>query len=344
MSVNDILIIAGFVFIIGLCIGSFLNVVILRALSNESIVFPPSKCPVCSNRLKWWHNIPVLSYILLRGKCGFCGCKISIQYPIVELVTGLLFTAVFLKYFVVALATSGVNLGTYFAIGYSWIIISLLIVIAVTDIKEKVVFDAHTYTLIGMGLLLHILGTGYLIHYIAASTGSFHLSIAFLLNNPLTNSLAGIILGVIIMELLARSGYLFAGTRAFGEGDTYIAAGLGAIFGWQKILWALVLSIVIQVVITLPILLKKLYTNKDYKTFTALSGFFVYAILYYFLKDNSVFSILIIQLLSALILAGSGIYVCVRIIKSMRDGNHENMIYLPFGPAMAIAALLMTVI
>ena len=61
-----------FVFIIGLCIGSFLNVVILRALSEESIVFPASKCPKCQNPLKWWHNIPVLSYILLGGKCAFC--------------------------------------------------------------------------------------------------------------------------------------------------------------------------------------------------------------------------------------------------------------------------------
>lgn len=344
MSVNDILIIAGFVFIIGLCIGSFLNVVILRALSNESIVFPPSKCPTCGNRLKWWHNIPVLSYILLKGKCGFCGCKISIQYPIIELITGILFTAVFLKYFVVALATTGLNIGTYFAIIYSWIIVSLLIVIAVTDIKEKVVFDAHTYSLIGMGLLLHILGTGYLIHYIIASTGAFHLNTAFLLNNPLTNSLLGIAAGVVIMELLARSGYLFAGTRAFGEGDTYIAAGLGAVFGWQKVLWALVLSIVIQVVITLPVLLKKLFENKDYKTFGALIGFFAYATAYFILKNHNIFSILIVQIASALLLAGLGLYVCIRIIKGLREGNHDNMIYLPFGPAMAIAALLMTVV
>lgn len=72
--------------ILGLCFGSFFNVVILRTLSNESIVFPPSKCPKCNNKLLWWHNIPVLSYILLRGKCYFCKEKISIQYPVVELI------------------------------------------------------------------------------------------------------------------------------------------------------------------------------------------------------------------------------------------------------------------
>ena len=75
------------VLLTGLCIGSFLNVVILRGLSNESIVFPASKCPKCQHKLYWWHNIPVLSYILLGGKCGFCKEKISIQYPIVEILT-----------------------------------------------------------------------------------------------------------------------------------------------------------------------------------------------------------------------------------------------------------------
>ena len=83
--------------ILGLCLGSFYNVVILRSLSGESIVFPPSKCPKCGNKLKPWHNIPVLSYIFLRGKCAFCKEKISIQYPLIELTTMILFAVSFLK-------------------------------------------------------------------------------------------------------------------------------------------------------------------------------------------------------------------------------------------------------
>ena len=84
------LVVLAFILIIGLVIGSFLNVVILRTVSGESIVFPASKCPKCNTPLKWYHNIPVLSYIFLRGKCGFCHEPISIQYPIVELLTGIL--------------------------------------------------------------------------------------------------------------------------------------------------------------------------------------------------------------------------------------------------------------
>ena len=92
------IIMLAFIFIIGLCVGSFMNVVILRTVSEESIVFPGSKCPKCQTPLKWYHNIPVFSYLFLRGKCGFCKEKISIQYPIVELLTAVLFVALFLRF------------------------------------------------------------------------------------------------------------------------------------------------------------------------------------------------------------------------------------------------------
>ncbi len=340
MSVNTFFILIGFVFIIGLCIGSFLNVVILRALSNESIIFPPSKCPVCGNSLKWWHNIPVLSYILLKGKCGFCKCKISIQYPIVELLTGILFTFVFIKFFIGSAILTGITAGTYINTIYAWIVISLLIVMAVTDIKEKVVFDAHTYSLIGAGLVYAMLITGSAIYFSLTSTGKLPLNTSFLINNPLTDALLGLAAGVIIMELLARSGYLFAGTRAFGEGDTFIAAGIGAVFGWKKLIAALVLSIIIQLIITLPLFLKKLFDNKEYFTFGTLSGFFIYAAAFLILQSKGLLSNSIVYLVAAVLLAIIGITACINIIKGIKS-NPDNMIYLPFGPAMAIAALIM---
>ena len=125
--------ILALVFVTGLCIGSFLNVVILRTLSEESIVFPASKCPKCQTPLKWWHNIPVISYICLKGKCAFCKEPISIQYPIIELITGIVYTLLFMKF--------GVSFDTLFA----WIFSALLIVIAGTDIKEKVADMISTY-------------------------------------------------------------------------------------------------------------------------------------------------------------------------------------------------------
>lgn len=85
------------VFIFGTLIGSFLNVVIYRIPKGESIAFPASKCQSCQTPLKWYHNIPLFSWLFLRGKCGFCKAPISAQYPIVEFLTGILFVILYFK-------------------------------------------------------------------------------------------------------------------------------------------------------------------------------------------------------------------------------------------------------
>ncbi|MCX7988190.1 MAG: prepilin peptidase, partial [Thermodesulfovibrio sp.] len=79
------------IFIIGLIVGSFLNVCIYRIPRNLSVIKPFSFCPKCKNTIKPWHNVPIISYLLLRGKCAYCGEKISIKYPIVESINGVLY-------------------------------------------------------------------------------------------------------------------------------------------------------------------------------------------------------------------------------------------------------------
>lgn len=321
--------ILALVFITGLCIGSFLNVVILRTLSEESIVFPASKCPKCQTPLKWWHNIPVLSYILLRGKCAFCKEPISIQYPIIELITGIIYTILFMKF--------GVSFDTLFA----WIFAALLIVIAGTDIKEKVVYDVHTYTLIGFGLLYAVVVTATAIYQIHVAGTPIEFSKYILLNNPLSMSILGAIEGALILEICARAGYLVAGTRAFGEGDTFIAAGLGALFGWRTLLVVLALSVLIQVVLFLPIFVKGLIQNKDFKTLVSFVLFCAYAITFYSLQHFRIITPenIIIYTIGALILAVLGITSCIFIFKGLRE-KPENRTYLPFGPAMVAAAFI----
>ena len=321
--------ILALVFITGLCIGSFLNVVILRTLSEESIVFPASKCPKCQTPLKWWHNIPVLSYILLRGKCAFCKEPISIQYPIIELITGIIYTVLFMKF--------GVSFDTLFA----WIFAALLIVIAGTDIKEKVVYDVHTYTLIGFGLLYAVVVTATAIYQIHVAGTPIEFSKYILLNNPLSMSILGAIEGALILEICARAGYLVAGTRAFGEGDTFIAAGLGALFGWRTILVVLALSVLLQVVLFLPIFVKGLIQNKDFKTLISFVLFCAYAITFYSLQHFRIITPenIIIYTIGALILAALGITSCIFIFKGLRE-KPENRTYLPFGPAMVAAAFI----
>ena len=86
------------VFVFGIVIGSFLNVCIYRIPKQQSIAYPPSHCTSCSSKLKWYDLVPILSYIILKGKCRYCKHNISIRYPILELITGLLYFFIYVKF------------------------------------------------------------------------------------------------------------------------------------------------------------------------------------------------------------------------------------------------------
>lgn len=325
---GSVLTVLAFIFVIGLCIGSFLNVVILRTLSEESIVFPASKCPKCQTPLKWWHNIPVISYICLRGKCAFCKEPISIQYPLIELFTAIIFTLLFIKF--------GLSFDTLFY----WIYSALLIVIAGTDIKEKVVFDKHTFSLIGTGLLYSLILTALFIFVLRNPMPGANLPNLTLIDNPLTSSILGALAGAIIMEIFARVGYLVAGTRAFGEGDTLIAAGLGTVLGWKMLIISLVLGVAIQAIMFLPIFFKSLVLNKNWKTLITFISFIIYAAGFFTLQQLNIITAenFYIYLICTLLLGALGLIACVFILKGLKENPGT---YLPFGPAMVLAGFLM---
>lgn len=141
------------VFLFGLIVGSFLNVVILRYNTGKSIN-GRSGCLTCGHGLKAYELIPVFSYLFLKGRCSVCGSKISLQYPFVELSTGLLFLAIFFKFFD-PLSTnyySDFILPTMFF----WTFFSLIVVVFVYDIKHKIIPDGISYTLALMALLYRI--------------------------------------------------------------------------------------------------------------------------------------------------------------------------------------------
>src|SRR6056297_1519304 len=129
------------IFSIGLVIGSFLNVVIYRLPKNNSIVFPSSHCPECNTQLNYYDLIPVFSYIFLKGKCRYCGEKISLQYPIVELLTGLLFLLDFLNY----------GLTSEFIIFI--LLMSSLIIVSFIDLKYQIIPNEITFSFIPLGLI-----------------------------------------------------------------------------------------------------------------------------------------------------------------------------------------------
>jgi leader peptidase (prepilin peptidase)/N-methyltransferase len=116
--------------IFGLLFGSFLNVLILRIPKEESIAFPASHCPSCKTPLKWWHNIPLMSWILLGGKCAFCKEKISIRYPLIELATMVIFILTYLKN------------DSYIYATVSGLVFALLLGLSMIDLKYKAVPDS----------------------------------------------------------------------------------------------------------------------------------------------------------------------------------------------------------
>ena len=281
--------------IIGLCLGSFFNVVILRSLSNESIVFPASKCPKCRHKLYWWHNIPVFSYLILRGKCYFCKDKISIQYPIVELLTMLLFAFAFIKF--------GISLKTIFVI--LWL--SGFIIMTTTDLKAKLV-DCNIA--IAMGIL------GLIYHFISSGLDGF------------VSSVLGLIAGAVILEIIARTGYIFAGTRAMGEADTYVAGALGAMFGIQNILTVLLYALGASMIFIIPMFLYSQYKNNN-KSVCILSVLFILSALVYKTLWQNYFVLGIFTLI--------GIMLSIAILKNIK--YEENRIYLPYVPALTAGAL-----
>jgi leader peptidase (prepilin peptidase)/N-methyltransferase len=130
------------VFIVGLLIGSFLNVCILRIPQGESIVLPPSHCPKCNAAIRPYDNIPVVSWLVLGGKCRKCKARISMLYPAVELLTGLLFLVCYLAF---GLSIEALKWSVFAA---------LLVVLTVTDFRERILPDKVNFSGLGMGLLL----------------------------------------------------------------------------------------------------------------------------------------------------------------------------------------------
>jgi len=135
-----------FFFLVGLAIGSFLNVIIYRLPKGISIIKPPSHCPSCRGKIKFYDNIPLISFIMLRGKCRYCGAKISPIYPLVEGLTGIAFLLIYLKF----------NYNIFTAIKFM-ILTALLVANSFIDLKEKVIFDSLTIPWIGVGLVSTLL-------------------------------------------------------------------------------------------------------------------------------------------------------------------------------------------
>lgn len=158
-----------FIFISGLILGSFYNVVGIRLLKKESIFFPRSHCQKCNHTLSWYENIPVISYIFLRGNCKSCGQRISFIYPAMEILTGILF--------VVSYYLFGIGYDFYIAIVLS----SLVVVIFITDTKHMIILDEVLIVSIVLIFIVNIIYKGFLYSFQSLGYGLVIFIVMYLL-------------------------------------------------------------------------------------------------------------------------------------------------------------------
>jgi leader peptidase (prepilin peptidase) / N-methyltransferase len=193
--------------VLGLVIGSFLNVCIHRLPLGQSIVSPRSRCPKCGHSLSWFENIPVISWVLLGGKCRSCGTGISAQYPIVELTTGVAFAVI------AWLTQPGPELVARL------IFVSMLIVLFGIDLEHQLLPNVITLPGIAIGLIFSLV----------APPGW-------------QSALIGAALGAGVLSAIAAVYYMVRREEGLGMGDVKMLAMIGAFLGWQAVLVTLVLS------------------------------------------------------------------------------------------------------
>ncbi len=196
------------VFIFGIMIGSFLNVVIYRIPKGESIVFPASKCQSCQTALKWYHNIPVFSWMALGGKCAFCKEKISVQYPIVELLIGVIFVSLYFK------------LGLVWYLPFIAASFAALFALVMIDFKYMAVPDNVNFT----ALIFALVQPEFLMALLYASIAA-----------------GGLYLIGLLSSLIARK-------QAMGGADVIVAGTMGALLGFPNFFVALFLSALLAMI------------------------------------------------------------------------------------------------
>ncbi len=202
--------IAAVVFIFGAIVGSFLNVCIVRLPDKESVVSPPSHCPKCRAFIHFYDNIPLLSYLVLRGRCRSCGERISPRYFLVELLMASLAVGLYYEF----------GLGLAFVV--SFVFVAALIVISFVDLAVRIVPDVISLPGIVAGLVFSLVG-----RYIINDPFEF-------VPSPIS-ALLGVLVGGGFLLALAWAYEAFTGVEGMGGGDIKLLAMIGAFLGWPSI-------------------------------------------------------------------------------------------------------------
>jgi leader peptidase (prepilin peptidase)/N-methyltransferase len=205
--------------VLGAMLGSFLNVCIHRWPREESVIRPRSRCPGCGQMIAWYDNIPVLSWVLLRGRCRQCRAPISAQYPLVELAMAGVWAFMVWRYGVTWQAASGA------------VFFSILLGIAMTDAREYIIPDEFSLGGLVVGLLFSLSG---------GSSG-------------LIGAVTGAVAGFLLLWTVGAIGRRMFKEEAMGGGDIKMMAMVGAFVGWQGVLLTVFLGALLGTVVFVPL-------------------------------------------------------------------------------------------
>ncbi|MFH1710432.1 MAG: prepilin peptidase [bacterium] len=211
--------------------GSFLNVCISRIPEERSVIFPPSHCPKCGSRLRTRDLIPIISYLMLKGRCRHCNENISVRYPVVEALTALLFLVFYIK------------AGISFQLIAFLIFTTLLILISFIDIEHMIIPDFLVLTGIGVALAYSVYG------------------------GNLTESLIGICFSFLFMFILGAAARLALKKEALGDGDIKLLVMFGAFMGIENTLISVFIASVLGATAGILLILLKRLKREDYIPF-----------------------------------------------------------------------------
>jgi prepilin signal peptidase PulO-like enzyme (type II secretory pathway) len=312
-------------FVLGLLIGSFCNVMGLRLLSEQDFVTERSECPLCHTPIAWFDNMPVISYLILGAKCRHCHSPISLQYPLIELLTGGLFA--------ITVATFGINWGTPFLLYF----MANLVVMIITDWKEKLIFHINSFPLMPAGLLYNLLqldGGG-----LTSATAWQPLVVmggAVTLTGPFLSALAGVVGIFVLFEGMILLSRWLVGTDGFGHGDTFLLMGFAAFMGWELTLLAMLAGFMVQTAVALPLLVVNWVKHRQWKLMGYLGASILTAALPLFILNQP-----LLAPMTALWVAGGLMVVTLVFLalfmKAVRQ--QEQFTYMPLGPALIVGAL-----
>ena len=235
--------------VLGLIVGSYLNVVIYRLPLGISTVSPRSRCPACGGAIRAWDNVPVVSFLLLRGRCRACGAPISARYPLIEGATGLLFLGSFLRFGISWAAVAGA------------LFCALMVTLAMIDFDHMILPDVLTWPGVAAGILLQPLTS-----WARPGTTGWR---------AMAGGALGAAVGAGILLAVWSGWYLLRHEEGMGLGDVKMLAAIGAFLGWQGVLVSLFLGALSGAVVGLSLMAWRggdLKSKLPFGTFLALGG------------------------------------------------------------------------